>query len=203
MRCNQLQFKMFEDAVRGSKGFSDILQTSWTEKRIEEYQDGRTIVLDWAKESGWNHDGHPPSRSNWAKAIPSFTQLTRELVESAGEPAVVGQILYSTLSGVVHSNPILVGTALDELPQAARLYSAALRCKAALGFYYLLMDRISRWTGWISNTDGFHTAERVCQELFLLYLDETPHLFDSPEELREYLQHIHNVVIWSASADTP
>ena len=37
-RCNQLQFLMIEETLRGSRGFTDLFQTSWVRE-----QDARTI----------------------------------------------------------------------------------------------------------------------------------------------------------------
>ena len=196
-RCNQLQYKAFEEAKAGSTSFSTIIETSWIEKKIDEYEEEMIVALNWANEKGWTCNGRPPSRSNWGKAVPSFNQLTRDLVKSSGEPAVLGRALYSGGSGVVHSNPILVGMALDELTPAAREFSAALKCKTALRFYCLLTHRVNRWTGWQADTDWFNTAERACAVLFPLYVKDLPNQLDSDEELQEYLQHISDAITYS------
>ena len=137
-RCNKLQFKMNKSAMKGLNEFYDLVQTTWVSGRVESYQDEITEVLEWANRRGWSdHQGNPPSRKNWTEDIPSFTHLMRELVESSGEPGVLGQIIYSVSSGVTHSNPLLVGLAYDLTP-AAHECSAALKIKTALRCYRLL-----------------------------------------------------------------
>ena len=201
-RCNQLQFKAHEDARRGTKSFERILQTFWTEKKIVEYEEETAATLDWANLRRWDCAGAPLSRSNWSNEIPSFTQMMCDVVESSGEPSVLGRALYSGGSGVVHSNPILVGMALDELTPAAREFSAALRCKTALRFYCLLIHRINEWSGWKSDSDWFDTAERACATLFSLYVEDLPTLLPSDQELDEYLLHVSSAITWSRSTDT-
>ena len=200
-RCNQLQFKAYEDAKRGSRSFERILETSWTEKKMAEYEEEMAAALGWADLRGWDCADEAPSRSNWSREIPSFTQMMCDLVESSGEPAALGKALYSGGSGVVHSNPILVSMALDELTPAAREFSAALRCKTALHFYWLLTHRINAWTGWQSDADWLDTAKRACATLFAPYVKDLPSMLDSDEELEEYLQHVSDAITWSQPID--
>ncbi len=192
-RCNQLQFKMIKDALRGSKDFRDLFQTSWIDRSIDGYKNQEDTVLDWARQRSWDYQGSPPSRSNWSKEVPTFTQLVRELVESSGEPAVLGQMLYSVGSGAVHSNPILVDRSLYELTPASRQYSAALKLKTALRCYCLLRDRIAEWTGWEPETDWFGAVEHRVQRLFIAHLSELPYLPVTAEEIQEYRQHLSEV----------
>ena len=200
-RCNQLQFRMIEEALRGSKGISDLFQTSWVESRTQDYRAERNAVIEWAKQRNWDSQGKAPSFSNWSEDIPSLTQLSRDLVESSGEPAAIGQMLYSMGSGAVHSNPILVDRALYEITPIARQYSAVLKIKMALRCYHLLRVRIEEWTGWESETEWFYTVERVGQVLFEPYLRELPYLPLPLEQMQEYMQHLSEVFesVWNRS----
>ena len=171
-RCNQLQSTMFEEARRPSKKFAKVLSTSFIETKLAEYRAEATSVIDFAKQRDWNHDGKPPSNSNWSEGIPSFTQLIREVVTSIGESPAVGEMLYSVGSGVVHSNPIMVDLALDQITPAAGQYAAALRIKTALRFHHLLMDRIAKWTDWETDGNWFDELERICQVLLIRHLHE-------------------------------
>ena len=196
-RCNQLQFLMIDETLRGSKGFADLLPTSWVQRRIGELRAERTAVIEWAKQRNWDSQGRTPSFSNWSEDIPSQTQLMRDLVESSGEPTVIGQMLYAVGSGAVHSNPILVDRAVYELTPIARQYSAVLKVKAALQCYHLLRVRIEQWTGWESETPWFTTVEQIGQALFYPYLRELPYLPLPMEEIREYMQHLSAVFEWA------
>ena len=193
-RCNQLQFKIIEDALRSSTKFTEVLPTSWNKTVIAHYRDEMTNLIDFAKQRKWNHQGQPPSISNWSKAIPSSTQLMRDLVMSIGEPAAVGQMLYSVGSGVVHSNPNLVDLALDQIKPVAGQYSAALKIKTALRFHHLLMNRITKWTDWSTEGDWFDELEQIYQVLRNLYLHEMRCSPDPTGELQAYQQHLSEVL---------
>ena len=192
-RCNQLQFLMIEETLRGSRGFTDLFPTPWVQKRTEELRAERSAVIEWAKQRIWDSQGKPPSFSNWSDDVPSLTQLMRDLVESSGEPAAMGQMLYSVGSGAVHSNPILVDRAVYEITPIARQYSAVLKIKTALRCYHLLRMRIEEWTGWASETEWFNTVERIGQVLLDPYLRELPYLPLSMEQIQEYMQHLSAV----------
>ena len=192
-RCNQLQFKLIEEALRGSTGFGSLFPTPWIEKALEDGRGYRTKVIDWAKLRRWDYKDKSPSRSNWAKEIPKFTQMMRDLVESSDEPAVLGQMLYSVGSGVVHSNPILVNRALNELTPVAARWSAALRIKTALRCHLLLADRITNWTDWEAEPDWFSEAEQTCNVLLELHLRELLDLSASSEEIQGYVRHLSAV----------
>ena len=193
-RCNQLQFTMFEEARRPSKKFAKALSTIFIETRVAGYRDEATSVIGFAKQRDWKHDGKPPSKSNWSEGIPPFTQLMREVVTSIGESPAVGDMLYSVGSGVVHSNPILVDLALDQITPAAGQYAAALRIKTALRFHHLLMDRIAKWTDWETDGNWFDELERICQVLLIRYLHEMQSSLGSTGELHELRQHLSELL---------
>ena len=192
-RCNQLQFKLIKDALRGSTGYGNLFRTPWIEKALEDDQSYMTEVIDTAKLRRWDYKGKSPSRSNWAKAIPTYTQMMRHLVQSSDEPADLGQMLYSVDSGVVHSNPILVNRALNELTPVAARCSAALRIKTALRCHLLLADRITDWTDWEAEPDWFSEVERSCNVLLELHLQELLDVSASSEETQRYVQHLSAV----------
>lgn len=193
-RCNQLQFKMIEDALRWSEKFAVEYSTSWIESTLAEYRDEMIDLIDFARQRDWNHQDKAPSRSNWSKGIPTFTQLMRDLMTSIGEPAAVGQMLYSLGSGAVHSNPILVHLAFDQITPAAGQYAAAFRIKTALRCHQLLMDRISQWTAQETDKNWFDELEQTCQALQIRYLYELQSSSDPTGELQEYLQHLSEVL---------
>ena len=192
-RCNQLQFLMIQETLRGSKGFADHFPTPWVQKRTEELRAEKTAVIEWAKQRNWDSQGKSPSFSNWSEDIPSLTQLMRDLVASSGEAAAMGQMLYSVGSEAVHSNPILVDRAVYEITPIARQYSAVLKIKTALRCYHLLRVRIEEWAGWASETEWFNTVERIGQVLLDPYLRELPYLPLSMEQIQEYMQHLSAV----------
>lgn len=198
-RCNQLQFFMIEKVRSGSKGFTDILQTSWVQKRTQELLDERAAVIEWAKLRDWDSQGRPPSFSNWSDDIPSLRQLMGDLAESSGEPAAIGQMFYSMGNEAVHSNPILVDRAVYELTPIARQYSAVLKIKTALRCYHLLRVRIAEWTGWEPETKWFDTVEQIGQAFFYPYLRELPYLPLPMEQMQEYMQHLSAVFEWAWS----
>ena len=192
-RCNHLQFRMLEDGLVPSKKFAKVLSTPFIEAKLAEYREGMNDVIDFAKRRDWKHEDQSPSNSNWSKGIPRFTQFMRDLVESKGEPATVGQMLYSLGSGVVHSNPILVGLASHQVTPVAGQYSAALKIKNAMWCYRLLMDRTAKWTDWETGGDWFDEVQRICQVLQSLYEHEIQCLPDPTEELKEYQRHLSEV----------
>ena len=202
-RCNQLQFLMIEEALKGSKGFADLFPTDWVQRRTAELRAERIAVIEWAKQRNWDSRGRAPSFSNWSDDVPSLTQLMRDLVESSGEPAEMGQMLYSVGSGAVHSNPILVDRAVYELTPSARQYSAVLKIKTALRCYRLLRLRIEQWTGWESETEWFTTVEQIGQVLLEPYLRELPYLPLPMEEIQEYMQHLSAAfeTVWNRSGE--
>ena len=192
-RCNQLQFKMIADALRPSKQFAKVLSTSLIAKNIAEYRDAKINVIDFAKRRDWDYHGQLPSNSNWSKAIPSFTQIIRDLLIYGGQPAAAGQMLYSVGSGAVHSNPLLVDLALGQLEPMAEQYSAALKIKHALWFHSLLEDRITKWTDWNNEVDWLDDLQQISQTLLILYLQETQCSPGSTEGRQEVRQHFSEV----------
>ena len=192
-RCNQLQFKMFAEALRPSKQFAKVLSTSLIAKNIVEYRDAKINVIDFAKRRDWDYHGQSPSNSNWSKAIPSFTQIMRDLLIYSGQPAAAGQMLYSVGSGAVHSNPLLVDRALGRLEPVAEQYSAALKIKHALWCHHLLEGQITKWTDWNNEVGWLDELEQISQTLLNLYQQETQCSPGSTEERQEYRQYFSEV----------
>ena len=118
----------------------------------------------------------------------------REVVTSIGESPAVGDMLYSVGSGVVHSNPILVDLALDQITPAAGQYAAALRIKTALRFHHLLMGRIAKWTDWETDGNWFDELERICQVLLIRHLHEMESSLGSTGDLHEFQQHLSKLL---------
>lgn len=189
-RCSHLQFKAFQDGLRPSQRFIEVLSTPWGEEAVAGYRDGMNEVIGFAQERHWTYRNRSPSDSNWSKGVPSFTRLMRDLVADVGEPAAVGQMLYSSGSGVVHSNPILVDLVLSQLTPPAERYAAALKIKYALLCRRLLWDRIAEWTGWECEGDRYDEAERITQVLTGLRLDELRRSPDPTGDVAEYRRYL-------------
>ncbi|MCY3649509.1 MAG: hypothetical protein OXG40_07200 [Acidimicrobiaceae bacterium] len=188
-RCNQLQYKMLDDALQGSQSFSKYCPTPAIVVEIEAFREYRDRVLNWAKQRNWSQEGRPPSRKGWLRAI-RFTQLMRELAESSGAGPDFGQILYSSGSGTVHSNPILVERALFGFaPEVAR-YAAAIKVKQALRCHCLLMERVEKWTGWLVDTRWFNEVE----DIYWLLFNQLP-----PDVRQEYEQRLSAIVRFAQS----
>ena len=192
-RCNQLQFKAIADALGSSEKFAKEVSTSWIEGKLAEYRDEMTELVNFAKQHEWHHDGRAPSGSSWSNEIPTSTQLMRDMMTYSGESAAVGQMLYSLGSGTVHSNPILVDLALNQITPVAAQYSAAFRIKTAFRCHYLLMGRMAQWTGRKFDTSWYDELEQICEVLRLHYLCELQSLADSTDGLKEYLRHLSEV----------